>query len=340
VSTPPKKLKTLEIPLGEIAPLANVRPELDTDIDELAASIAEHGQLEPVRARPALTAEHGKPYELVFGYRRYAAAAQLGLPTLRCEVCEVSDEELPLIQLAENLPRESMTPIQVARALEQLTQTRRPADLARELGKDESWISRTRKLLQLPDDVQARIDAGTVSRAVADEIAAIKDRDGQLKALELAERNNWDARKVGRWRRERNKNFAAGITDTDGQAADDLPGAFTLITPDDVVPLAQLNLRSDLSQLDYDRLDVWALLRNGMNQRRLEELAGDGISWEQLWLYVCSLDKPGLHEERRRLLREYAQAAHRFYDLDLELVADLGVPGDAIKFTPTPKEMP
>lgn len=155
----PVPLDVRDIPLEEIGEGANVRPTYH-GIENLAETMHLQGQLQPCVVRPSPENNgHGKPYELVCGYRRFRAALFLqeqeleGWQTLRCEVREIPDSRRIRQTIVENFQREELSPVAEARAMQQLKQSAEPelsnVEVARELGCDPSHVSHRLKLLQL-----------------------------------------------------------------------------------------------------------------------------------------------------------------------------------------------
>jgi len=152
-----------ELPLGAIRPNPRQpRTVFDEDaLDELAASIAEVGLLQPVVVRPLPDGQ----YELVMGERRLRASEQAGRATIPAIIRRTQDHELLRDALLENLHRASLNPLEEAAAYQQLlddfgcTQD----ELARRIKRSRPQISNTIRLLQLPAGVQRRVAAGVLS---------------------------------------------------------------------------------------------------------------------------------------------------------------------------------
>ena len=165
---------------GRDVPCRSIRPNpfqprevMDEDsIRELAASIKEHGILQPPVVRPA---EDG--YELVAGERRLRACMLLGLETIPVTIRKIDDDRMLEIALVENLQREDLNPIEKARAyrryLDEIELTHDEA--ARRLGKERSTITNQLRLLDLSDDIQAMVSRGTLSMGHARALLAIPD---------------------------------------------------------------------------------------------------------------------------------------------------------------------
>jgi len=151
------------VPIDLIRPGTSLRRQFpENEIDELAQSIREKGMLQPVLVRP-----RGEAFELIAGERRWRAAQRAGLHEIPVVVREVTDHEAVEIALIENLQREDLSPIEEAAAY------RAPIaatgcsqqDLASAVGKSESYISHTLRLLNLPEPVQRGLEAGGLSWA-------------------------------------------------------------------------------------------------------------------------------------------------------------------------------
>ena len=116
-------------------------------IDELAKSIEEKGLLEPITVRPT-----GDRYRIVMGERRWRAAKLVGLTEIEAQVKDVSDQEAYELALVENVQREDLTPIEEAKAFKRLQeQGYTQAQVAKIIGKGQSYIAHKLRLIKLPD---------------------------------------------------------------------------------------------------------------------------------------------------------------------------------------------
>ncbi|WP_435011964.1 ParB/RepB/Spo0J family partition protein (plasmid) [Tundrisphaera lichenicola] len=167
---------------------AQPREEFDEDaLGRLAESLRTRGQLQPIRVR---WDEGRGAYVVIMGERRWRAASMAGLATLRCVVQEIPEtpEELLALQLVENALREDLKPIEQAKAYRRLMDAHgwSGSQVARELSVDQSVVSRALSLLELPEAVQAQVDAGTLAVRSAAEIARIDDPETQRKLAQAA----------------------------------------------------------------------------------------------------------------------------------------------------------
>lgn len=140
---------------------------------ELAASIREHGIVQPVVVRPV----GPDAFELVAGERRWRAAQQAGLARLPAVVREFTPAQVMEIALIENLQREDLNPLEEAEAyrllLEEFGLTQE--ELARRLGKSRPQISNTLRLLQLPAAVRQDLAAGRLTMGHAKVLLGLDD---------------------------------------------------------------------------------------------------------------------------------------------------------------------
>lgn len=144
----------VDLPVTSLTMGDDVRLDEDADaLEELAASIAEYGVLQPLVVRPV-----GDEWEVIAGRRRLAAARIAESETVPCVVRDLDDERAFDVTLAENLHRRDLSWIEVAMAYDRL---RNRGLLLREIaelvGKSESQVSQVLKLLTLPADLQARV---------------------------------------------------------------------------------------------------------------------------------------------------------------------------------------
>jgi ParB family chromosome partitioning protein len=173
------------------------RVQDEAGIDELAASIAEHGLLQPVIVRPP--SEDGK-YELVAGERRWRAAQRAGVPTVPAIVWEASERESLELALVENLQREDLPPLDCARAFRTLIDEfgLTQEAVAARVGKSRSAVANTLRLLGLPEAAQMALDAGQISEGHARALLAIDGIDLQLAALRVTVEKGLSVRETER----------------------------------------------------------------------------------------------------------------------------------------------
>ncbi len=141
------------------------RKEFDREkLDELAQSIKENGVIQPiiVRQSPVIG------YEILAGERRYRASLLAGLRSIPAVVKQISDQEMMVQSIIENLQRENLNPIEEARAYESLVEKGfTHAEIADKMGKSRPYISNSIRLLSLPEQILSEVENGKLSQAHA-----------------------------------------------------------------------------------------------------------------------------------------------------------------------------
>ena len=172
----------LQLDIGKIVPNPNQpRKEFAADkLDELSASIAARGLIQPVIVRPL---GDGR-YELIAGERRWRAAGQAGLARIPAVVRHAESAEALELALIENIQREDLNPIETAKAYRYLAETFdfSHEEVAAKVGKDRSSVTNLLRLLNLPEEIQKDVAAGTLSMGHARALLGIPDRAAQLAA--------------------------------------------------------------------------------------------------------------------------------------------------------------
>jgi len=170
--------------IAAIKPLpGNPRKHFDESaLDELAASIATRGVIQPIIVRPH---PNGEGYQLVAGERRWRAAQKARLHEIPALVRNLSDREVMALALIENLQREDLTPVEEARAYHRLSEGEGmiQIDIAKMVEKSRSHIANMMRLMTLPDSVLDLIEMGKLSMGHA---RALIGRDDAVQLAETA----------------------------------------------------------------------------------------------------------------------------------------------------------
>ena len=160
----------LDIDIHRIQPdPSQPRKELDEEsLYALAGSLRTHGQLQPIRVRYDSELDF---YVVITGERRLRAALLANLPSLQC-VVDDERSHLLAVQLTENIARADLSPLDEARAFEQLIEMKgwSRKELADHCGCSESKVSRSLALLELPEPVQEKIEAGEIKGTAVREL--------------------------------------------------------------------------------------------------------------------------------------------------------------------------
>lgn len=181
-------------------------------LDELKNSIKSNGLLQPIVVEP-----YGDRFKVVAGERRYKAVSELGWEVIQVRMLDNLDEKTRLqVQIAENLHREDITPIERSRAIFKLLsfnleiesldkilnllvdygkdKSRLSSDSANtvlailnELGKSHMTVYRWLQLLKLPEEVQAMLDDpnGALTPKHAGELLKLEDINKQIEVAKL-----------------------------------------------------------------------------------------------------------------------------------------------------------
>jgi ParB family chromosome partitioning protein len=180
---PPQHLKVTQMQPGRYQP----RTRMDeTALGELAASIRQHGLMQPIVVRaidtvPPGTDSASRQYEIIAGERRFRAAQQAGLTELPVVIRNVPDEQALALALIENIQREDLNPLEQAQAVKRLIDEFNYSheQAAEAIGRSRSATSNLLRLLNLAEPVQTMLLAGDLDMGHARALLAL-DRAGQI----------------------------------------------------------------------------------------------------------------------------------------------------------------
>ncbi len=194
--------------LATIKPLpGNPRKHFDeTALDELAASIATRGVIQPIIVRPH---PEGSGYQLVAGERRWRAAQKARLHEIPALVRDLSEREVMALALIENLQREDLNPVEEARAYHRLSEQEGmiQIDIAKMVEKSRSHVANMMRLMTLPDKVLDLIEQGQLSIGHA---RALIGRDDAVELADIAVQEGLSVRDIENLTRNPAKRPAAG----------------------------------------------------------------------------------------------------------------------------------
>ena len=172
------------VPLALIDPKAD-QPRKDFDeeaLEALAASIREHGVLQPILVRESA---HGR-YQIIAGERRFRAGKLAELEEIPAILLEKDDLAAAQIALIENIQREDLNPVEEAAAYRSLAETygMTQEELSAKVGKSRSAIANIMRLLDLPDEILALVAEKKLSAGHARTLLAAKNREDMLPLAE------------------------------------------------------------------------------------------------------------------------------------------------------------
>lgn len=152
-----------DIPVAHISPLpGQPRTRFDDEsLDQLAASIAQRGVIQPIIVTP----KGAGRFQLVAGERRWRAAQRARLHTIPAIVRDLETREIMALALIENLQREDLNPLEEARAYQKLAEDEgmTQAEIAQLVDKSRSHVANFQRLLVLPDEVLEMLADGRLS---------------------------------------------------------------------------------------------------------------------------------------------------------------------------------
>jgi len=188
--------EVLQIAIGQIKPNP-WQPRSDVRGDAfqgLVDSIRAKGVLQPILVRRRTDGG----YEIVAGERRWRAAAEAGLAEMPATIRHVSDEEMPLLALLENIQREDLDPIERANAYLTLMKSTgwTQEQLAERVSEARATIANSVRLLELPKDIQALVSRGTLSAGHARALVSVRDPDTQKRLCQQTIRDNLSVREL------------------------------------------------------------------------------------------------------------------------------------------------
>lgn len=186
-----------ELELSKIYPNPN-QPRKNFDqkaLEELADSIKVHGLIQPI-----IVNESGDKYMIIAGERRWRACQMAGLTAVPVIIKHYTERQVSEIAIIENLQREDLNPVEVARGIKklmeeyQLTQEK----VAERLGKSRSEIANYNRLLGLDNEVLELVENGKVSFGHAKCLAGLNDREQQIYLAKQVAKSKYTVRELER----------------------------------------------------------------------------------------------------------------------------------------------
>jgi len=171
---PSARKEILEVPVGDIR--ANPRQPRayfsQSDLEDLMASIKEHGLMQPL----TVTQSHGK-YELIAGERRLRACKALGLETVSVIVREANEQQKLELAIIENVQRQDLNAVEEAIAYKALVDefNLKQEEVASRVGKSRSNIANIIRLLDLPEEILTALKEGRILKSHARTLLAETD---------------------------------------------------------------------------------------------------------------------------------------------------------------------
>lgn len=180
-----EEARLAQIPPSQIEPDPD-QPRTEVgELEELKASIQEHGIIQP-----CIVSVAGEDrYRLIAGERRWTAATQLGLKSIPCVVRTVDEHRRLEVQIIENIHRKDLSPMEEARAYQRLMVefNLSQRQLAARLGRSVAAVNQMLRLLTLPEDLMESVQTSEhLTRSVLLEIAKKESPELQRELLQKA----------------------------------------------------------------------------------------------------------------------------------------------------------
>jgi len=180
---------------GRYQPRVDMRPET---LEELAASIKAQGVVQPIVVRPVAdpVAGESQRYEIIAGERRWRAAQIAGLTDIPAVIRHIPDEAAIAVALIENIQRESLNPLEEARALERLITEFEltHAQAAEAVGRSRAAVSNLLRLLELAPEVGALLERRELEMGHARALLALTARRQQAEVAAIVAQKSLSVR--------------------------------------------------------------------------------------------------------------------------------------------------
>ena len=186
----------LSVDISEIQPNPEQPRENfnEESLNELAESIKQQGVIQPVLAEKQ---PDGK-YLIIAGERRWRAARKAGLSKLPVIERTFTEEQKLEIALVENIQREDLTPLEEARAYNQLMEKLglSQQEVADKVGKNRSTVANSLRLLKLPENMKEAVEKGIISAGHARALLSVTDNNNREELFKRIEKNNLSVREA------------------------------------------------------------------------------------------------------------------------------------------------
>jgi ParB family chromosome partitioning protein len=155
----------------------------DAELSELAASIKQHGVIQPIVVRPVRGVQDR--FEIIAGERRWRASQMAGLHEVPIVPVDVSDSDALEIAIIENVQREDLNAMEEAQGYHALADEfkRSQDEIAKIVGKSRSHVANMMRLTKLPDEVQGFIASGQLSAGHARALIGVPDPAAAAKQI-------------------------------------------------------------------------------------------------------------------------------------------------------------
>ena len=174
-------IKTVPIEFVRANPNNPRRMFSEAELQDLTASIKEHGVVQPILVRSAKGEDlGGAKYEIIAGERRWRASQKAGLHEMPIVIREVEDKQALELAIIENVQRSDLNSMEEALGYQQLIDEYDYSqnDLAQVIAKSRSHVANTLRLLKLPESIQKLVSQGDLSAGHARTLVTVEDPEG------------------------------------------------------------------------------------------------------------------------------------------------------------------
>jgi ParB family chromosome partitioning protein len=208
-----------DIDVNSDSPAVNTLRIGEVDVTDLVDSINQFGLLHPIVVRSV-----DNHFEIVAGYRRYTACRKLGWRKISCHIVELDDKAAFEVSLVENLQRNTLSPIEEASAFRKYISENGwggITDLARNISRSSSFVSKRIRLLDLPSDILELVSYSDIYPSVAEELLSVRGVERQSELAIIIQENGLSLRNTRRLMR---KCLGVGTTEREQSSYGSLRG--------------------------------------------------------------------------------------------------------------------
>jgi ParB family chromosome partitioning protein len=172
------------------------QPRLDFDVaalNELVNSLREHGLMQPIVVR-----RHEDRFQIIAGERRWRASQELGWDMIDAVAIDADDRKMIEWALVENVQREQLGPMELARAFRQMNREfgQTQEEIAKAVGMSRPNVANMIRLLDLAPAIQERVSRGTISAGAARALLGLPKAEDQARLADEIERLGMNVRAV------------------------------------------------------------------------------------------------------------------------------------------------
>ena len=162
-------------------------------LNELKESIEKNGLLQPIIVKKAV-----KGYYIIAGERRYRAFELLGRKEIPAIIKEMTDEEMMVFAVLENLQREDLSALEESESYKNLMDkmSLTQEELAKKLGKSRPYIANSLRLLKLPTEIKNKLEQGVISTAHARTLLSLKTKKAMEEVCALVVERKMSVREL------------------------------------------------------------------------------------------------------------------------------------------------